>query len=179
MNILDKINQLDRDLFIYLNSLGIESWDGFWMTVTNQFTWMPLFVLMLYLVVKAHGYRNTLLILVLAALLVSFSDQFVNLIKNYFIRIRPNNEDSLAEIIRILKRPSSYSFVSVCMFLYKSLQEHFKHVYLLFLWPFIFAYSRIYVGVHYPIDIFTGMLLGLLIGYIFYKISVVFLKPSE
>lgn len=187
MSFLDKINQLDRELFIYLNSLGIESWDGFWILVTNQFTWIPLFAFFLFLVYRAYGLQKSLVIIVLMALLIAFSDQFVNLIKNYFIRLRPNNEESLMEIIRILKRPRSFSFVSghattsfaVSMFLFKTLKEHYKHAYLIFLWPFIFAYSRIYVGVHYPLDIFTGMLLGLLIGFIFYRISVVFLQRSN
>jgi undecaprenyl-diphosphatase len=41
---LDKILQWDRETLIYLNSLGIEEYDLFWSTVTNIYTWIPLFL---------------------------------------------------------------------------------------------------------------------------------------
>ncbi|NNC69540.1 MAG: phosphatase PAP2 family protein [Flavobacteriaceae bacterium] len=184
MSFLETLQEYDRELFIYLNSLGIESWDGFWLLVTNQFNWIPLFVLILVLVYKAYGIKKTLLILLMMAILITFSDQFVNFIKNYFVRIRPNNDEGLIESIRILTRPSSYSFVSghsttsfaVTIFLINTLKNHYKYSMLLLFWPFLFAYSRIYVGVHYPIDIFVGMLLGIVEGILFYKISLVLLK---
>ena len=117
--------------------------------------------------------------MVIAALLITFSDQFVNFIKDSFGRLRPNNDTSINELIRILKRPSSFSFVSghsttsfaVTTFIIATLKKHYKYPFFLLIWPILFAYSRIYVGVHFPIDIFLGMLLGILIGYVFYRIS--------
>ena len=181
---LDTIIARDKELFIYLNSLGVESWDEFWVIVTNQFSWIPLFALLLFLIFRAHGWKKGLLLLLIVALLVTFSDQFVNFIKDYFGRLRPNNDPSINEIIRILKRPSSFSFVSghsttsfaVTTFMVLTLKKFYKHPHLLLIWPVLFAYSRIYVGVHFPIDIFVGMLLGILEGLIFYRISLSFLK---
>ena len=120
----------------------------------------------------------------MVALLVTFSDQFVNFIKDYFGRLRPNNDPSINETIRILKRPSSFSFVSghattsfaVTTFLIITLKKFYRWPQLLLIWPLLFAYSRIYVGVHFPVDIFVGMLLGILEGLIFYKITTSFLK---
>jgi len=125
-----------------------------------------------------------LLLIVITALLVTFSDQFVNLIKDYFGRLRPNNDPEINNIIRILKTPHSFSFVSghsttsfaVITFMIASLKNYYKYPFFLLIWPILFAYSRIYVGVHFPIDIFAGMLLGILEGYIFYKIGMFFLK---
>ena len=184
MSFLDTIIEKDKELFVYLNSLGVESWDQFWMIVTNQFSWIPLFALLLFLVFKAYGWKKSLLIMVVAALLVTFSDQFVNFIKDYFGRLRPNNDPAINEIIRILKRPKSFSFVSghsttsfaVTTFMILTLRNYYKYSFLILIWPLLFAYSRIYVGVHFPVDIFVGMLLGVLEGLIFYKISVIFLK---
>ena len=184
MNFLDTIIEKDKELFVYLNSLGVESWDQFWMIVTNQFSWIPFFALLLFLVFKAYGWKKSLLIMVVAALLVTFSDQFVNFIKDYFGRLRPNNDPAINEIIRILKRPKSFSFVSghsttsfaVTTFMILTLRNYYKYSFLILIWPLLFAYSRIYVGVHFPVDIFVGMLLGVLEGLIFYKISVIFLK---
>lgn len=184
MDFLDTIIQQDKELFVYLNSLGNESWDAFWLLLTNQFNWTPLFLFMFYLLFKAYGWKKGLLLVVIITLLVTFSDQFVNFIKNYFGRLRPNNDPSLNSVIRILKTPRSFSFVSghsttsfaVTTFMIASLRKHFKYSFLLLFWPILFAYSRIYIGVHYPIDIFIGMLLGITIGCIFYNLSISFLK---
>ncbi len=184
MSFLDTIIEWDKELFIYLNSLGSETWDSFWMFLTNQFNWTPFFLLLFFLLFKAYGWKKGLLLIVVTALLVTFSDQFVNLIKDYFERLRPNNDPSINNIIRILKTPRSFSFVSghsttsfaVITFMIATLKNHFKYSYLLLIWPILFAYSRIYIGVHFPIDIFVGMLLGVLEGYLFYKIGQVFIK---
>lgn len=184
MNFLDTIIAKDKELFVYLNSLGIESWDSFWVIITNQFSWIPLFALLFFLIFRAYGWKKGLLLLLLTALLVTFSDQFVNFIKDYYGRLRPNNDPSLNEVIRILKRPSSFSFVSghsttsfaVTTFMILILRKFYKYPQFLLLWPLLFAYSRIYIGVHFPSDIFMGMLLGILEGIIFYKIGIAFLK---
>lgn len=184
MSIVEKIIAYDKELFIFLNSLGSETWDNFWITLTNQFSWIPLFALLFFLIFRSYGWKKGLLLMVIAALLITFSDQFVNFIKDYFGRIRPNNDTSINEIIRILKGPRSFSFVSghsttsfaVSTFLIATLKKHYKYPLLLLIWPILFAYSRIYVGVHFPVDIFVGMLLGIVIGFLFYKISLTFLK---
>ena len=184
MSFLEKIIDYDKELFIYLNSLGYEPWDNFWVTLTNQFSWIPLFALLLILVFKSYGWKKGLILMLIAALLITFSDQFVNFIKDSFGRLRPNNDTSINELIRILKRPSSFSFVSghsttsfaVTTFLIATLKKYYKYPFFLLIWPILFAYSRIYIGVHFPIDIFVGMLLGILIGYVFYRISLTLLN---
>ncbi len=185
MSFLDTLIEKDKELFVFLNALGTESWDNFWVIVTNQFSWIPLFLLLFFLIFKAYGWKKGLVLVVVVALLVTFSDQFVNFIKDSVARLRPNNDPAINEIIRIVKnRPRGFSFVSghsttsfaVTIFMILSLRNHYKYILLLLVWPLLFAYSRIYIGVHFPIDIFVGMLLGLLIGYTFYKISILFLR---
>jgi len=58
----------------------------------------------------------------------------------------------------------------VATFLYLNFKKHFKYLGLLFLWPLIFAYSRIYLGLHYPLDILSGYLCGLINGWLMYKV---------
>ena len=62
------------------------------------------------------------------------------------------------------------------VFIYLLLKKHFKQVWLFFVWPIVFAYSRIYLGVHYPIDILAGALLGAGLGFGFYKIGLFVLE---
>ena len=187
MDLLDKIIAQDKELFIYLNALGNESWDNFWVIVTNQFSWIPLFLLIFFLIFKAYGWKKGIVLVLVAAALVTFSDQFVNLIKNTVGRLRPNNDPTLNEFIRILKGPKGFSFISghsttsfaVTTFLIATLKKHYKYSYLLLIWPFLFAYSRIYVGVHFPTDLFVGMFVGIAIGFSFYKISLFFLNKVK
>jgi len=177
MSILDKIITLDKSILIYLNNLGSVKWDGLWLAITYQYNWIPLFILMLFLIFKVYGLKKGLIILLFAAVLVSFTDQFVNLIKHTFGRLRPNNDPSVKNLIRILYSPHSFSFVSGhatnstanTVFIYLLLKKRFKYTWLFFAWPLVFAYSRIYLGVHYPIDVTVGALLGILLGFGFYK----------
>lgn len=177
MSFLDKIIEIDKALLIFLNNLGSPNWDTLWLNITYQYHWIPLFLLMFFLLFKTYGLKKGFIILVLAAVLVAFTDQFGNLIKHSFERLRPNNDPFVKDLIRIVKSPNSFSFVSGhatnsvanTLFVYLLLKKHFKYVGFFFLWPLLFAYSRIYLGVHYPIDILMGMLLGLLIGYMFYR----------
>lgn len=184
MDFIEDIIAKDKELLVYLNSLGAETWDQFWITVTNQFNWTPWFLMLFFLIYKAYGWKKALVLILTSALLVTFSDQFVNLIKDYFARLRPNNDPEINSIIRILKKPGSFSFVSghsttsfaVTTFMILTLKQFYKYPFLLLIWPIIFAYSRVYLGVHFPADIFIGMLLGITIGYAFYKLSLVFLR---
>ena len=184
MSLLDRIIEKDTELFVYLNGLGVESWDSFWLTVTDKYTWIPMYILLAILLVHYFKWKKALLYLLVAALLVAFTDQFVNLIKNTVGRLRPCNDPNLQDYIRILKHSGGKSFVSghatnsfaVSTFMILVFKKHFKYIYLILIWPLLFAYSRIYVGVHFPVDIFFGMLLGIGIGFSFYKISRVLIK---
>ena len=136
------------------------------------------------LIFKAYGWKKGLVLVLVTAALVAFSDQFVNLIKNNLARLRPNNDPTINELIRILIRPRGFSFISghsttsfaATTFMILTLRTYYTRTFLLLIWPILFAYSRIYVGVHFPIDIFVGMLVGILIGFLFYKLSLYFLR---
>jgi undecaprenyl-diphosphatase len=164
---------------VFLNGLGTENWDRLWIIITNQLSWIPLYLLFAYMIFKSLGWKKGLGLLLLTAILVTFSDQFTVFLKAYFERLRPNRDPSINEMIRILKNNKSFSFVSghattstaVTLLMHLSLKKFYPYTGLFFIWPLLFAYSRIYIGVHFPLDVTFGAALGLLIGYLFYKIS--------
>ena len=175
---LEKILSLDTELFVYLNGLGSETYDGFWLMITKQINWIPLFLLILYLIYKKLGTKQTLYLLLFVAVLLVFTDQTTNLFKNGFKRLRPCNNPEINSFIRIVQTRTSFSFFSghaantmaVATFLYLIFKRNFKYFWLLFLWPLIFAYSRIYLGLHYPLDIICGYLCGFILGFLMFKL---------
>jgi undecaprenyl-diphosphatase len=140
--------------------------------------WTPLFLVIFYLLQKKLGWKNFGYYVVFTAVLILLCDQTANLFKNSFQRLRPCNDDEIKGIIRIVKSSSSFSFFSghatnsmaTAVFTYMILKKYYKHSYLLFLFPLIFAYSRIYLGLHFPTDILTGYVFGATFGFICYKL---------
>lgn len=175
---LEKIQEIDTRLFVYLNSLGSETFDPLWLIITKQVYWTPFFLFLFFLIYKKIGIKQTLYVLLFIAVLIAFTDQTTNLFKNTFQRLRPCNNPEINTIIRVVQSRSSYSFFSghaantmaVATFLFLVLKRHFKYLGFLFLWPLIFAYSRIYLGLHYPGDILTGYFFGALFGFLMFKI---------
>ena len=174
----DKILTLDKELLIFLNGLGSSTFDPFWMVITKQSNWTPFFLILLYLIFKKVGVKQTLYLLVFIIVLITISAQFTNLVKETFQRLRPCSDPNINSLIRVVKPSETFSFFSghasnsmaVSSFLYFILKDKFKYFGLLFLWPLIFAYSRIYLGLHYPTDIICGYMHGFILGFLFYKL---------
>ena len=174
---LEKILTLDKELFFYLNSLGSPMFDGLWLQITKQTNWIPLFLVLLYFIYRKLGIKQTLYLLLFVIVLVAISDQFTNIVKDTFQRLRPCSDPKINTLIRVVKSSETFSFFSghaantmaVATFLYFILKDRFKYFGLLFLWPLIFAYSRIYLGLHYPTDIICGYISGFILGFLMFK----------
>lgn len=174
MPMMDTLTNLDTDLFLYLNSLGSEKFDAFWLFVTNKWSSIPLYVLALFLVYQKHGAKGAVIILGVVALMITTTDQLSNFFKDGFQRPRPCNVASFQDTMRMIAvRCGKYGFFSahaassaaVSVFLSKLLCKDYKVTpYLLLIWCSMVAYSRVYLGVHYPGDILFGGCIGALVG---------------
>ena len=180
---LDHLLHLDRELFLFLNNLGTDTWDGFWLTVTNKWTSIPIYLLLLILSYRHLGIKKTLLVLVSVALLITCTDQLANFFKYGVGRLRPCYEEELLDKMRLVKAycGGRFAFFSahaansfaIASFFVCLLKARFKLLPILILfWALLVAYSRIYIGVHYPIDVITGLLVGGLFGWVFYKLYI-------
>ncbi len=175
---LERILQLDKELLIFLNGLGSDTFDGLWLVITKQLNWAPIFILVFYLLQKKIGWKKFGFYILFTAVLILICDQTSNLFKWYFHRLRPCNDETVNHIIRVVKTSPTYSFFSghatnsmaTTVFAFMILKKFYRHAYLLFLFPLIFAYSRIYLGFHFPGDILTGYAFGATVGFICYKL---------
>ena len=181
---MEQLLHLDKELFVFLNGLGSESFDGFWKIITKQLHWTPFFLGIFYLLQKKVGWKNFGIIILFLALLITFTDQITNLFKNGFQRLRPCNTPEIKDIIRVVVKRSSFSFFSghaansmaSTVFIFLIIRRYYNYSFLLFLFPLIFAYSRIYLGLHFPLDILSGYVFGMLSGLFFYKLYEGFMR---
>ena len=175
---LEKLLSLDQQAFVFLNGLGSQKFDPFWLFITNQSNWTLFFVTVLYFIHKKIGTKQTLILVLFIAALVTFTDQTTNVIKNAVQRLRPCNNKDIMGYIRIVKSSETFSFFSghatnsmaVATFIFLLFKSKFKYLGFLFLWPIVFAYSRIYLGLHYPLDIISGYIFGAFSGFLCYKL---------
>ncbi|MAZ28613.1 MAG: phosphatase PAP2 family protein [Cytophagaceae bacterium] len=178
---MEVINQLDHDLFLWLNNWGNESWDGFWLIVTSKWSSIPIYAILLFLIYKKYGVKGTLITLVAVALLITCTDQLANLFKHGFERRRPCGQEGIKELARfIAPRCGRYGFFSahaassmaLAIFVGNMLRDRYKWiVVVLIFWAVLIGYSRIYLGVHYPGDVLVGFIVGGILGYIFRKLQ--------
>lgn len=184
---MEKIIDLDKELFVFLNGLGTESFDSFWEIITKQIYWSPLFAAVFYLLQRKIGWKNLGIIILFLAALITLTDQTCNFFKHHFERLRPCNDPEIKDFIRIVVHRNSFSFFSghaansmaSTVFIVLIMRRYYKYTGLLFFFPLIFAYSRIYLGLHFPVDILSGYVFGILVGTIFFKVYQNFSKKYK
>ena len=175
---LERIKQIDTELLIFLNNLGNKTWDPIWISITDKFTFLPLFILIIFFLFKKNGTKGLLVILLFISVLILFTDQFTNVVKDFTQRLRPCRLDELQGLLRDIDiRCGKYGFfsahaansISVTIFIINCVDESVKKFLkpVLILWVMIFSYSRIYLGVHYPLDTIFGLSFGIFSGFLF------------
>ena len=183
---MEQLAQWDKELFVWLNGLGVEGYDSFWLFITHIENWIPLYILFFIFFLLALSRKQTLITTLFAGLTILSALGITTFVKNTVSRLRPNNTPELIDTIRILQSPASYSFWSghaavsfaTSIFVIWVLRSRSKWAYLIFIWPLLFTLSRIYVGVHYPTDLFVGAIVGWCIGYFYYRVWKKVISPK-
>jgi len=161
---------LDQQLFLFLNSLHAAWLDPIMIAVSGKLTWIPLYLLIVYLVYRNQQWRGLLWFVVCAGLVVLLADRIsVLAFKDIFQRLRPCHEASIADYVYLPSghKGGLYGFVSshaantfgIAVLTALFLQKRWATL-LLLIWALWVSYSRIYMGVHYPGDVLCGAILG-------------------
>ena len=178
---MEALLELDKNIFLFLNSLGSTEFDFIWMFITDKKSSIPLYVLLLVFLFKKTNNKEFFKYLFFIVLLILFTDQISGFFKDFFQRLRPCHDLSINSHMRLVKEGCGglYGFFSshaansfgIATFFYLTQKKYSNLFKFLFLWALIVSYSRIYIGVHFPIDIVIGICFGIFSGYIFSKIN--------
>ena len=177
---IDHLIEIDEQLFLILNRMH-DSWMDpvMWLFSKTEAS-IPLYVFLLFHIYKAYR-EKTWGILLSVGLLILLTDQFTSsLMKPFFERLRPSHEPALEGMVHIVNGYSggTYGFASshaantfgIAMFLSCLFKKEKPWINWLFLWAAFVSYTRIYLGVHYPGDILVGALIGVMFGWLVFKL---------
>lgn len=163
----------DQRLEIFLNRLGTPAFDSFWLLASEKWVWIPLYVALAYLLVKNFGWKRTLYLCLFIALGLTISDQLAGVFKMSLHRLRPCRDPEVAPLLRPLTCGGPYGFYSahasnsffLTAFLWNILGKTRHNIRLVLLgWALVVSYSRLYLGMHYPLDVAMGAAVGFLLG---------------
>jgi len=173
-NLIEK----DQQLLIYLNNLGTDFLDPIFMYITHQINWWPFFLIIIFLLLKKISLKQFGLLVLILTVFFVFTDQMTNLVKYSVDRLRPVNDPLIEPYLRVLRKANSPSFFSghasnssgSILIIFLIMKRYYKYAWLIFFFPLIFAYTRIYLALHYPLDILCGYIFGIASGFLFYFI---------
>ncbi len=164
--------ELDRSIFLFLNSMHTPFMDEVMRVLSMRLVWVPWYLFIIWILAARYG-KRVWIPLVLVPVLILFTDQGCNLLKNLIERPRPCHEPSLAGMVHTVRGHccGMYGFVSahasnffgIAAFTAPLIRRKW-YTWLAIIWGVLVSYSRIYLGVHYPGDVAGGALLGIAAG---------------
>ena len=175
---LDYLNTVDQQALIAINSWHAPYFDQLMWCITSKLSWA--LILVAVLVALRHDRRQALLVIATLVLTILISDQISSgLIKHTVERLRPSHNPDLASSLHLVNGytgglygfTSSHAANSFSVAMVLSLMFASRRVTVaLMSWAMLQCYSRMYLGVHYPGDIIGGTLVGLLVGWLVYRL---------
>ncbi len=178
---IETLKDLDTEVLLFLNSFHTTFFDNFFLVVTHRFTWIPFYALLLFFAWKKYG-SQVWKFMIAVALLIVCADQLSVFVKDYVQRYRPCHHIVLQHLLHLVEGRcgGTFGFVSshatnsmalavfTCLTLFR---DNKRMTYAMITYTLLVSYSRIYLGMHYPLDILGGFLLGAMIAHGMYIFS--------
>ena len=191
---LEEILRIDTELFIYLNNLGTSSFDVFWSFLSRKEANIAVYLSGILFFLKNKGFKSykiksldVFYIFSIVLVMILISDQSANIFKDSFQRLRPCYDELIKDSVRLVKdgcggkygffsahASNSFSLAVFFGLLFKDFSKY--PIYFTLIFASLISYSRVYLGVHYPLDIIFGALFGVINGLVIYSIHERILK---
>ncbi|MDP4291698.1 MAG: phosphatase PAP2 family protein [Bacteroidota bacterium] len=179
---MNALLSLDQSVFLAINGWNSPFWDPIMYFISGKLSWLPFYIFLIYLIFRNYGKKGWLILLLVAVTILLSDTGSVLLFKNTVQRLRPSHEPALEGMVHFVNgyKGGQFGFVSshasnfsaLVTFLIIFLGTRYKWLApTLIFWAVLICYSRIYLGVHYPLDILCGAIYGVLAGYLVAEIG--------
>ena len=164
----------DQQLLLALNGSWGSGWDTFFYWISSKIIWIPLYAAILWGVWRRYGWKGLLWMLLCIGVAIIAADQICNLFKNNLPKFRPSHNPDIQTWVHIVNNyrgglygtVSAHAAISFTIVTFTSLLfRKCWYTVAICAWALLVAYSRIYLGMHFPLDLFFGTLLGITLGY--------------
>jgi undecaprenyl-diphosphatase len=176
---IESILEADQQFFLWLNSFHTTWLDPVMYWITNKYTWFPVYGILVIGIVIKYGWEGVRIVLILAVIIAACDQLTSGFMKPTFERLRPCHSPSIANFVHLVKGcGGQYGFVSshaansfgLAAALWLFLSSWSSWFAVGFVWAAVVSYSRIYVGVHYPLDIIVGAFIGVILAWLIYQL---------
>lgn len=177
---LSFILNMDRELLSFFNGSDSLFLDNIVLSLTSGLIWVPLYISFLYVVIKNNDTMPQILLIIGCAAMCVLTTYILTdfIVKPYIGRWRPTNDPYIKYTIDVVNqlRETKYGFFSahaantfsIALFM-SLLFKNKAFTVSIICWSLMNCWTRLYLGVHYPLDILCGLLFGACIGTLAYK----------
>lgn len=180
------LEEIDHKIILTVNSWNTPFLDDVMWIISGKLTWIPFYIFLIYLASKKLPRKQVVIFTVVTILSVVIADLISNYcFKENIQRYRPSHNLLLKDLLHLYQvKPGEFyrgglygftsshaaNFFAIVIFISLALRQFYpKIIYFLLPIAVLVSFSRLYLGVHYPSDVFVGAIVGTVTAFVCYR----------